>query len=75
MADEARRRELRRAVEAVLDDVNSAERYQLAQREMRMGRAGAEERPHPLEYDANGFPTPQRLAGFGARVRRLITGA
>jgi hypothetical protein len=74
MADQARRRELERAIEAALVEVQGAERYRLAQREATNGRARAEERAHPLEYDRNGFPAPQRLASFGERVRRLITG-
>jgi hypothetical protein len=75
MAQEVRRRELIRAVEAALDDIQGAERYRLAQREVRKGRAGTDGRPHPLEYDSNGFPTPQRLGSFAERIRRLITGA
>jgi hypothetical protein len=71
----ARRRELIAAVEAALDEVKGAERYELAQREARSGKARSDGRPHPLEYDANGFPTQQSLATFGARVRRLITGS
>jgi hypothetical protein len=74
MADEIRRRELIRAVEAALDEVNGAERYRLSQREMRKGKADGDGRPHPLEYDSNGFPAPQPLASFGERVRRLIAG-
>jgi hypothetical protein len=79
MADEARRRELSRAVEAALDEMQGAERYRLAQREVRKGNSGNGEsgngeRPHPLEYDENGFPAPQRLASFGERIRRLISG-
>jgi hypothetical protein len=75
MAHEARRRDLARAVEAALVEAKGNERYQLAQREARNGKPGAEERAHPLEYDRNGFPAPQRLPSFRVRVRRLITGA
>jgi hypothetical protein len=74
MAEEVRRRELFRAVEAALDEAKGAERYRLSQREMRKGKADGDGRPHPLEYDSNGFPAPQRLAGFGERIRRLIAG-
>jgi hypothetical protein len=73
--DSARTRELARAVEAALLEVQGAERYAQAQRDRRDGRARSEERPHPLEFDRNGFPTPQRLGSFRARVRRLISGS
>jgi hypothetical protein len=75
MAGDVRRREMIRAVEAALDEVKGAERYRLSQREIRRGRMTADERPHPLEYDENGFPAPQRVASFTSRIRRLITGA
>ena len=75
MADSARTRELARAIEAALADSMGAERYGQAQREVRSGRARTGERPHPLEYDRNGFPTPQNLDSFRVRVRRLITGS
>ena len=70
MADSARTRELARAIEAALADSMGTERYRPAQREVRSG-----ERAHPLEYDRNGFPTPQNLDSFRVRVRRLITGS
>jgi hypothetical protein len=75
MADQARRRALARAVEAALNEMNSAGRYRPARRDERDFEPDAEERPHPLEYDRNGFPAPQRVASFGVRVRRLIRGA
>jgi hypothetical protein len=71
MGDQAQRRELERAVEAALNETEGAGRYRLAQRDAR----GVEERAHPLEYDRNGFPAPQRVASFGVRVRRLIGGS
>jgi hypothetical protein len=74
MTDPARRRRLERAIEAALVEAKGAERYRLAQHEATNGRAGAVERAHPLEFDRNGFPAPQRLASFADRVRRLITG-
>jgi hypothetical protein len=75
MEDRAQRRERVRVVEAVLREQQGAERYWLNQREATNGKRAAEERAHPLEYDRNGFPTPQRIATFAVRVRRLITGA
>jgi hypothetical protein len=74
MADQARRRALVRAVEAALNETTSAGRYRPARRDERGFEAAAEERAHPLEYDRNGFPAPQRVASFGVRVRRLIRG-
>jgi hypothetical protein len=48
-----------------------AERYRQRQRDVRRGRpptGGA----HPLEYDENGFPLPQRNSSFIERVARLL---
>lgn len=52
-------------------DQGSAERYRQRQREARRRRnpAGA---PHPLRYDANGFPIPQPNSSFVGRVARLL---
>ena len=47
-----------------------AERYLLSQREA-MDK-GLGDGPRPLEYDKNGFPLPQRRAGFVKRVARLL---
>ena len=48
-----------------------AERYRQRQREARRGKdsTGA---GHPLEYDDNGFPLPQRDSSFLERVARLL---
>jgi hypothetical protein len=75
MADKARRRAVARAVEAALNETNGARRYRPARRDERDFEGAAEERAHPLEYDRNGFPAPQRVASFGVRVRRLIRDA
>jgi hypothetical protein len=39
--------------------------------ELRPGRDPAEF-PRPLEFDANGFPVPQRNSSFVKRVERLV---
>jgi hypothetical protein len=62
------KRELERAVEAALEETDGAGRLRLVQNDA----PDAAERAHPLEYDRNGFPSPQRVASFGERVRRLI---
>jgi hypothetical protein len=53
------------------NDEAAAERYHERQRQARRGRnrAGGS---HPLEYDANGFPVPQRNSSFVRRVARLL---
>jgi hypothetical protein len=48
-----------------------------AKRQLRMEgepRSGREptEGPRPLEFDANGFPVPQRNSSFVKRVERLV---
>ena len=39
--------------------------------ELKSGRDPAEF-PRPLEFDANGFPVPQRNSSFVKRVERLV---
>lgn len=53
------------------NDQTAARRYHERQRQVRRGRdpIGG---PHPLEYDKNGFPIPQRNSGFVRRVARLL---
>jgi hypothetical protein len=75
MGNEARKRSLARAVEAALNETDGAGRYRLSRSEASGMDVTAEERAHPLEYDRNGFPAPQRTASFGVRVRRLIGGS
>jgi hypothetical protein len=41
------------------------------QRQLRPGRAETVDRPRPLEFDANGFPVPQRIPSFVTRVAQL----
>jgi hypothetical protein len=68
-------RELVGAVEAALTERGGAGRSPPAQRSGRNREPGAEACAHPLEYDGNGFPTPQRIASFHVRVSRLLRGA
>ena len=49
-----------------------AERYRRYQSEMRSGRGHPAHRARPQEFDANGFPIPQRNPGFLDRVARLL---
>jgi hypothetical protein len=48
-----------------------AERYLGDGREVGGARYAAEA-PRPLEYDANGFPVPQRGSSYNRRVARLL---
>jgi|Tabmets5t2r1_1033131.scaffolds.fasta_scaffold01484_3 hypothetical protein len=47
-----------------------AERYRGGKPSVRRARDRAQA-PHPLEYDASGFPLEQRTASFVERVARL----
>lgn len=46
--------------------------YEEYQRRIRKGRAPAAGGPRPTEFDANGFPVPQRNPSFVERVARLL---
>jgi hypothetical protein len=72
MSEQARRRELRNALAAVLNEPAGAERYRQRQRQARMGRRGVDDRPRPLEFDESGFPIRQRNPSFAVRVARLL---
>ena len=73
MTTEAERRQWRDAVDDALN-AQAAERYELRQREMRRGRARANDGPRPLEFDQAGFPVPQPIPRFMQRIGRLIYG-
>jgi hypothetical protein len=73
MTEETRQPELGHALEAALSELRGAERYRLAQREARGGRADPADWPRPLQFDADGFPLAQRPAGFVERVARLLS--
>jgi hypothetical protein len=60
MSDQARERELGDSLRPVLDDLAGARRYEHYRWEIRRGSARRADGPHPREYDANGFPVPQR---------------
>ncbi len=70
--EQARERGLGNAVEAALSERAGAERYQRYQREARSGKARTTERARPREFDALGFPVPQRNRRFAERVSRPI---
>jgi hypothetical protein len=59
-------------LETALREQAGAERYERRQRQLRRGRAGAVDRPRPLEFDDSGFPIAQRIPSFVARVARLL---
>jgi hypothetical protein len=71
MSDQARERELGDSLRAVLDDLAGARRYDRYQWQIRRGGRRADG-PRPREYDANGFPVPQRNTSFVERVARLL---
>jgi hypothetical protein len=72
MAGEARRPELRDAMDAFLAEQAGYARYRRSQWEATRGARRPAGGPRPLEFDEGGFPIPQRQAGFADRVARLI---
>ena len=72
MKDQAHEPRLADAIRAALAEQAGAERYRLSQRQVRSGRPRAESGPHPLEFDANGFPVRERSPSFATRVARLL---
>ena len=72
MSDQARERELGDSLRVMLGDQAGATRYEHHQSQIRVGSARRAGGPHPREYDANGFPVPQRNASFVERVARLL---
>ena len=72
MIDQAQYHELRDALATAVSEQTGAARYQRYQREMRGGRASARVGAHPREFDAEGFPIPQRSGSFLERVARLL---
>jgi len=66
MSDQAR--------EPKLGDQAGATLYEHYRWEIRRGSARRADGPHPREYDANGFPVPQRNTSFVERVARLLNG-
>jgi hypothetical protein len=61
-----------RALLAVAGEASAGERYLRHLREVRSGSARAEERARPREFDAKGFPVPQRSRSFLERVAQLL---
>ena len=64
MGDQTQERELGQFLRAALSEQASAARYEQDQQGIRG--------PHPREFDANGFPMPQRNASLLERVARLL---
>jgi hypothetical protein len=73
MAQQARERETRDALEEFLAEQEGYARYRRSQWEATRGRASDARRPRPLEFDETGFPIPQTPPGFAKRVARLIS--
>jgi hypothetical protein len=73
MASQAQMVQWRDAVRETLNSLDAAARYENRQRTQRHGRRSADARPRPLEFDAGGFPVPQRAASFSQRITRLIS--
>ena len=71
MTEQARERSLGDAA-AALSEQAGAERYQRYQREARSGKERATDGARPREFDAKGFPVPQRNRSFLERVARLL---
>jgi hypothetical protein len=64
MSDQARERKL--------VDQAGATLYEHYRWEIRRGTERRSDGPHPQEFDANGFPVPQRNASFLERVATLL---
>lgn len=73
MASHAEMAQWRDAVQEALNAQGAADRYEKRQRELRQGGRSAGARPRPLEFDAGGFPVPQRAPSFSQRIARLIS--
>jgi hypothetical protein len=73
MTEPAREREFVDAVEAALHEQAGIERYESSQRQVRRRTPEVVDRPHPLEFDENGFPIAQSSPSFVTRVARLLS--
>ena len=72
MGDQAQARELGQSLRAGLSEQAGATRYEHYQQGLRRGAGRRPDGPHPQEFDANGFPVPQRNASFLERVATLL---
>jgi hypothetical protein len=72
MADQAQERGLNGNLDAAQRELRGAERYRQYQRRVRRGNARAADGARPQEFDALGFPIPQRNPSFLERVSRLL---
>ena len=72
MGDQTQERELGQSLRAALSEQAGAARYEEYQQGIRRGTGRRSHGPHPREFDANGFPMPQRNASFLERVARLL---
>ena len=78
MPEDPRQRELRYAIDAAraegsLNELAGAAEYRRSQRAVTRGLVNATDRAHPLRFDENGLPIPQREANFVQRVARLLS--
>ena len=72
MPDSIQQREVRAAVDAAVRELAGAAEYQRSQRAALRGQARTANRDHPLRFDENGLPVPERTAGLVRRVANLL---
>ena len=72
LRDRSEKRRQARALLAVAVEVSGAERDPSWPREVRGGNPRSTDRARPREFDARGFPVPQRNRSFLERVARLL---
>ena len=72
LRDRSEKRRQARDVLAIAVEVPRALRLPPNLREAPSGRVRATDRPRPREFDARGFPVPQRNRSFLDRVARLL---
>jgi hypothetical protein len=72
LRDRSEKRRQARDLLAVAVEVTGAERDPNRPREILGGSPRSADRPRPREFDARGFPVPQRNPSFLDRVARLL---
>ena len=72
VTEQAPERTLGDVVEAALGEQAGAERYQRYQTKAMSGKVRVTDVAHPREFDAKGFPIPQRNRSLLERLGRLL---
>jgi hypothetical protein len=72
LRDRSEKQRQARALLAVAGEAPAGERYLRHLREVNSGSVRARDRARPREFDAKGFPVPQRSRSFLERVARLL---